>query len=71
MNLVGIKLPDCHRELLDRRSRRLGILDRDGLDSPLDAVEQGELATMRTRRTGQRLTVAIKAYPHETTPLKP
>ena len=42
LNLAGIELAERHRELLDRRSRRLGIRDSAGLDSLLDAVEEGE-----------------------------
>jgi len=44
LNLAGIELVERHRELLDRRSRRLGGLDRTGLSSLLDAAEQGEAA---------------------------
>ncbi len=44
MNLAGIELVDRHRELLDRRSRRIGILDSAGMDALLDAVEGGETA---------------------------
>ncbi len=42
LSLAGIELVDRHRELLDRRSRRLGILESAGLDSLLSAAEQGE-----------------------------
>jgi chemotaxis protein methyltransferase CheR len=42
--LAGIELMERHRELLDRRSRHLGVLDSGGLDSLLDAVEEGETA---------------------------
>lgn len=118
LSLAGIELVDRHRELLERRSRRLGVLDSVGLDLLLGGAEAGEPtarqrflclltrkftgffhyarhfdlaaehalqaahqrgwgrlwsagAAMRTQRTGQMLTVAIKAYPHETTALKP
>jgi chemotaxis protein methyltransferase CheR len=40
--LAGIELVERHRELLDRRSRRLGIRDSAGVDALLTAVEQGE-----------------------------
>jgi hypothetical protein len=44
LNLAGIELVERHRELLDRRSRRLGIRDGAGLDALLaefdpDAVD--------------------------------
>ena len=42
LRLAGIELADRHRKLLDHRSRRLGILDSAGLDSLLDAVEEGD-----------------------------
>jgi chemotaxis protein methyltransferase CheR len=44
LSLAGIELAERHRELLARRSRRVGILDSAGLDSLLDAVEEGETA---------------------------
>ena len=44
LNLAGIELVERHRELLDRRSRRLGVLDSAGLDSLLDAAEECEAA---------------------------
>jgi chemotaxis protein methyltransferase CheR len=40
--LAGIQLVERHRELLHRRSRRLGIRDDAALDSLLDAAEEGE-----------------------------
>ena len=59
LSLAGIELVERHRELLDRRSRRLGILDSAGLDSLLDAVEEGEttasqklLCLLTTKFTG-------------------
>jgi chemotaxis protein methyltransferase CheR len=42
LGLAGIELVERHRELLDHRSRRLGILDTAGLDSLLSAAEKGE-----------------------------
>ena len=42
LRLAGIQLFERHRELLDHRTRRVGILDGMGLDSLLDAAEQGE-----------------------------
>src|SRR5512136_2468598 len=47
LSLAGIELVERHRELLDHRSRRLGILDSAGLDSLLDAVEEGERTASR------------------------
>jgi chemotaxis protein methyltransferase CheR len=44
LSLAGIELVERHRELLARRGRRLGILDSAGLDSLLNAVEEGETA---------------------------
>jgi chemotaxis protein methyltransferase CheR len=44
LSLAGIELVERHRELLDRRSRRLGVLDSAGMDSLLEAVEGGETA---------------------------
>jgi chemotaxis protein methyltransferase CheR len=44
LRLAGIELVERHRELVDRRSRRLGIPDSAGLDSLLDAVEEGDTA---------------------------
>jgi len=40
--LAGIGLVERHRELLHRRSRRLGICDEAGFDSLLNAAEEGE-----------------------------
>jgi chemotaxis protein methyltransferase CheR len=58
-SLAGIELLDRHRELVCRRSRRLGILDSAGLDSLLGAAEEGEpsaaqklLCLLTTRFTG-------------------
>jgi len=51
LSLAGIELVERHRELLERRSRRLGVLDSAGLDSVLDAVEEGE-TTARQRLLG-------------------
>jgi chemotaxis protein methyltransferase CheR len=45
--LAGIQLVERHRELLHRRSRRLGIRDDAALDSLLDAVENGETSAMQ------------------------
>jgi chemotaxis protein methyltransferase CheR len=41
LSLAGIELVERHRELLARRSRRLGIGDSAGLDSLLSAAEAG------------------------------
>jgi chemotaxis protein methyltransferase CheR len=40
--LAGIELVERHRELVHRRSRRLGIRDDASLDSLVDAAEEGE-----------------------------
>jgi chemotaxis protein methyltransferase CheR len=47
LRLAGIELVERHRELLDRRSRRLGILDDAAFDSLLGAAEHGEPAASR------------------------
>jgi chemotaxis protein methyltransferase CheR len=59
LSLAGIQLLERHRELLARRCRRLGILDRTGLDSLLVAAEAGEasatqklLCLLTTKFTG-------------------
>jgi chemotaxis protein methyltransferase CheR len=44
MRLAGIELAARHQEVLARRSRRAGVFDSAGLDSLLDAVEEGQLA---------------------------
>ena len=46
--LAGIELAERHRELLARRSERLGLRDDGEMDSFLSAVEQGE-ATARQK----------------------
>ena len=42
LQLAGIELSDRHRELLERRSRRLGIDDRAGFDALLAGAENGD-----------------------------
>ncbi len=49
LSLAGLELAERHRELLGRRSERLGIEDSSGLDSLLGGAEQGD------RRATQRL----------------
>ena len=49
LRLAGIELVDRHRELLYHRSRRLGILEGNGLDELLRAAEEGD------PNAGQRL----------------
>jgi chemotaxis protein methyltransferase CheR len=44
LSLAGIELVERHRELLDHRSRRLGIRNGAGLEELLTAAEQGEAA---------------------------
>ncbi|RIK64229.1 MAG: chemotaxis protein CheR [Planctomycetota bacterium] len=46
--LAGIELVERHRELLSRRSRRLGIRDAAGLDTLLGAAEAGDAQARRT-----------------------
>jgi chemotaxis protein methyltransferase CheR len=58
--LAGIELVERHRELLHRRSRRLGIHDDAGLDSLLDAAEQGE--SFATQRLLCLLTTKFTAF---------
>jgi chemotaxis protein methyltransferase CheR len=59
LSLVGIELHERHRELLERRGKRLGIADSAGLDSLLGAAEAGEatatgrlLSLLTTKCTG-------------------
>jgi chemotaxis protein methyltransferase CheR len=47
LSLAGIELVERHRELLHRRSCRLGITDSAGLDSLLNAAEEGEPTARR------------------------
>ncbi len=58
-SLAGIELLERHRELLDRRTRRLGVLDSAGLDALLGAAEEGDatatqqfLSLLTTKFTG-------------------
>src|SRR5262245_5888188 len=57
--LAGIELVERHRELLHRRSRRLGIGDDTGLEALLQAAEEGQpiaaqklLCLLTTKFTG-------------------
>ncbi len=59
LTLAGIELSERHRELLARRSRRLGIPDNAGLNSLLGAAERGDadarqklLSLLTTKFTG-------------------
>jgi chemotaxis methyl-accepting protein methylase len=47
LRLAGIELVERHRELLDRRSRRLGVLDGAGLDLLLSGAEAEDPAARR------------------------
>jgi chemotaxis protein methyltransferase CheR len=49
LDIAGIELVERHRELLYRRSERLGVQAGNGLDSLLDAAERGD------HNAGQRL----------------
>ena len=42
LRLAGIKLFERHREVLERRMRRLGIHDRAGVDALLNAADGGD-----------------------------
>ncbi len=66
LSLAGIELVERHRELLERRSERLGVLDGDGLDSLLDAAEEGE-ASARQRLLGLVTTkfTGFFRHPHQ------
>jgi chemotaxis protein methyltransferase CheR len=59
LRLAGIELVDRHREILCRRSRRLGILEGNDLDALLRTAEAGDPAAIQrlvslftTNRTG-------------------
>jgi len=43
LSLAGIELSERHRELLERRSMRLGIHDGAGLDLLLKSAQTGEV----------------------------
>ena len=47
LRLAGIELCDRHRELLSRRSRRLGIRDAAGIEALLGAAEKGDTQANR------------------------
>jgi chemotaxis protein methyltransferase CheR len=48
LKVAGIELYDRHREVLARRSQRLGVLDSTGVEGLLERAERGELeATQR------------------------
>jgi chemotaxis protein methyltransferase CheR len=59
LNLAGIELVERHRELLDHKSRRVGIHDSAGMDALLSAAEAGQtpavqqlLSLLTTKFTG-------------------
>lgn len=59
LSLAGIELAERHRELLDRRSKRVGISDSAALDLLLQAAEEGEptarqqlVCLLTTKHTG-------------------
>jgi chemotaxis protein methyltransferase CheR len=58
--LAGIELVERHRELLRRRSQRIGIGDDAGLDALLDAVEAGQ--TMATQKLLGLLTTKFTGF---------
>ena len=60
LRLAGIELAERHRELLDRRGRRLGALGGDGLDSLLRAAEEGE--TSATQQFIRLLTTKFTGF---------
>jgi chemotaxis protein methyltransferase CheR len=47
LSLAGIELSDRHRQLLDRRSRRMGMANDAGLDTLLGAAEEGETTAVQ------------------------
>jgi len=47
LRLAGIELSDRHRELLGRKTRRLGVLDGAALDSLLGGAEEGDATATR------------------------
>jgi chemotaxis protein methyltransferase CheR len=47
LRLAGVELFDRHRELLDRRSRRLRVQEGAGLDAMLNAAEEGDPTASR------------------------
>ena len=63
LNLAGIELADRHRELLARRSRRLGIGNAAGLDALLHSAELGE-ATAAQQLTGLVTTKFTSFFRH-------
>ena len=60
LSLAGIELVHRHRELLDRRSRRLGILDSAALGALLDGAEEGE--PIATRQLLNLLTTKFTGF---------
>lgn len=59
LRLAGIELFERHREVLERRIRRLGIHDRAGFDTLLNAADEGDtragrqlIGLLTTRFTG-------------------
>ncbi|MEO8426139.1 MAG: protein-glutamate O-methyltransferase CheR [Verrucomicrobiota bacterium] len=60
LRLAGIELFERHRELLGRRSRRLGILDCAGMDSLLGAAEEQDADA--TRRVVSLLTTNFTGF---------
>jgi chemotaxis protein methyltransferase CheR len=60
LSLAGIELVERHRELLDRRSQRHGILSSTGLDSLLSAAEGGD--TTATQRLLRLLTTKFTGF---------
>ncbi len=60
LSLAGIELVERHRELLERRSQRLGIPSSAGLDSLLSAAEDGD--TTATQRLLCLLTTKFTGF---------
>jgi chemotaxis protein methyltransferase CheR len=58
--LAGIELVERHRELVARRSRRLGLRDSAGLDALLGAAEAGQ--TDATRQMLRLLTTKFTGF---------
>jgi chemotaxis protein methyltransferase CheR len=60
LSLAGIELAERHRELLGRRSRRIGLRDAAGVDALLGAVEAGQGDA--TRQMLSLLTTKFTAF---------
>ncbi|HZO27991.1 MAG TPA: protein-glutamate O-methyltransferase CheR [Chloroflexota bacterium] len=66
LQLAGIELFERHREVVDRKCRRLGIQEASGLDALLDAADEGD-ANARRRLIGLLTTnfTGFFRHPHQ------